>query len=634
MKSNQFFFKDELQLQDQGPTIDTLPKVYATTRPDGYPRQFVYNDHIYVFANKRKNDCRYVCMHGSNFHKGKRKCFAEISLPFPLPDGNVDDIQIRVLNSNHTCPHIENVVNNIINEAQIKQWVEEFYLSVSPRPTRATMIALVHKKIKEETKDGEEGQTVSETLINNFYTALEKEHKRKDKDFVVMLLTQRNTIFERFKYRFGNGSLMICYCSDFQERCIPQSNFLFIDGTFDTAPQEFKQVLVMMGQTAHMNVPISYILLPDKKQSTYEKAFILFRQEVDAAFRNGATFITDFEKAEFNAVKQILMDSSHRIQLCYFHFVQSMLRHFKDYIQDDLTSHLIDVCKMLPFISHQTLYDALDVMESYEELDIFVTYFKDTYINGYDVEDWSVYGKPSQNIITNNVAESHNSLLKRVIGGNPSLTQFEFSIKSIENDIYMKYNGRTYTQPTFSRYNDLHFKKAFRNMIDIIRKRRSIEQRRNGFADLYNQEDEYFTDLTTHEDNSINSLSILSDLNTDEEQQEEQPEEPRRNSREEPLEERREEPPEERLEERREEQQEEQNKAKKSSLKANIRQIPESAKNILIEKSKEFNTLKNRSDSRKQIVNETLALVSPIVPNISYGQIRSWFGNNKNKLDS
>ena len=60
------------------------------------------------------------------------------------------------------------------------------------------------------------------------------------------------------------------------------------------------------------------------------------------------------------------MDSSHRIHLCYFHFVQSMMKHFNDYPQDDLTNNLIHICKLLPFISYQTLYDVLDVMESYE----------------------------------------------------------------------------------------------------------------------------------------------------------------------------------------------------------------------------------------------------------------------------
>lgn len=82
----------------------------------------------------------------------------------------------------------------------------------------------------------------------------------ENNDFQIMLRTKRETVFERFKYRFGDGKLIICYCSDFQQKCISESHFLFIDGTFNTAPVNFKQVLVIMGQASHMNVPLSYIL--------------------------------------------------------------------------------------------------------------------------------------------------------------------------------------------------------------------------------------------------------------------------------------------------------------------------------------------------------------------------------------
>lgn len=613
------FFEDEVHLKKYGPTIDTIPKVKKI--PDGYPREYIYNDHRYIFVNQRKNDCRYVCSYGQDRHRGKCLCKASIALPFPLPNGNIDDIQeiqIRIIKENHTCPRIENVANLLVTDAQIKLWTEEFYFSTTPRPSRAKTISLVLEKVQEASRNGADIQSASERIVNNYYTALEKAYKKQDEDFLKMLKTERNTVFERFKYRFGNGDLIICYCSDFQEKCIPESHFLFIDGTFDIAPQKFKQVLVIMGQTSHMNMPLAYILLPNKMQSTYAKAFILFKEEVKASFRNGATFITDFEKAEFNAVRSILMDGSHRLQLCYFHFVQSMIRHFKDYPQDNLTSSLINLTKMFPFISHEVLYDAIGVMDSYDELNEFVTYFKDTYLKGYAIEDWSVYGKPNNNVITNNVAESHNNLLKREIGSEPSLTQFEVSIKKIEKDFVSKYKDRTYTPPEFVRDTDFDFKIKFREMIDIIRKRKSITKQQNSFADLYNKDDEYFADSTSHDDDLNSSSSISSGLNSDEEQPEEQEEEQ----------------PGEQREEQREEQPGEQNQAERSNGKVNIRQIPDSARSILVEKSIEFNALKSRSDSRKKLVNETLSLVSPIVPNITSIQIRSWFGNNKKKLES
>lgn len=108
-----------------------------------------------------------------------------------------------------------------------------------------------------------------------------------------------------------------------------------------------------MGLTAHMNVPLYYILLPDKHATTYTKAFTLFKEEVEASFWNGTTFITDFERGEFNAVKNFLMDSSHQLYFSFFHSVQSMDRHIKTYpkIIEEFAKRLFDLTKMFPFVS-------------------------------------------------------------------------------------------------------------------------------------------------------------------------------------------------------------------------------------------------------------------------------------------
>ncbi len=603
------FFEEEDNLDDFGPTLNLSKRTYSTTRPEGYPQRYTYDGHIFVFANRRANECRYVCKYGSNKHKGMRKCNAAITLPFPLPDDTIEGIDIRVLNGIHTCPVIQNVACKIINDAQIRTWVEQIYLSMTPRPTRTQIVSLVFQKAKDESQEGEEIQIPSETLINNFYSELEKRHKIQDDDFQKMLKTKRGTVFERFKYRFGEGSLIICYCSDFQQKCISESHFLFIDGTFDTAPLNFEQVLVIMGQTFHMNVPLSYILLPNKKQETYVKAFTLFKHEVQSSFWSGATFITDFEKAEFNAVKQVLMDSSHHLQLCYFHYVQSMIRHFKDYEDNSVTLYLIEISKMLPFMPQKLVEDAFEVMQTYKEIERFVDYFNKNYLKMYDFEDWSVYGKPSKVVITNNVVESHNNQLKRIIGPDPSLQKFEIKIQEIEDDIERRYEQRTNNVPEFHRYNEFVFKKKFKELIDILRKERATSKHKNDFEDLFNQEEEYFRGEKTEENISDIISSISSDSDDILEKQKE-----------------------ENTEIQNEENTEKQNEETEYQQKCNIRKIPESVRKILDEKSKEYHQFGLRSESRKKLIKETYEIVQPIVNNISITQIRTWFGNTKNKL--
>lgn len=161
---------------------------------------------------------------------------------------------------------------------------------------------------------------------------------------------------------------MICYCSDFQKRCISESQYIFIDCTFGTCPPPFAQVLVTMGLTAHMNVPLCYIL-PDKHAITYTTVFILFKEEVKASFWNGTTFKIDFERTEFNAVKKVLIDSSHRLYFSYFQFVQYIDRHFETYpkIIEEFTKRLFDLTKMFHFVSEKTLKDEFEEKKSYGE---------------------------------------------------------------------------------------------------------------------------------------------------------------------------------------------------------------------------------------------------------------------------
>ena len=83
-----------------------------------------------------------------------------------------------------------------------------------------------------------------------------------------------------------------------------------------------------MGQTPYLNNPLAYMLLPSKSQEVYESAFTLFKIEAKTQYQNTDTFITDFELAECNAFKKVLMNKTHFFQFCYFHFTQILKRYF------------------------------------------------------------------------------------------------------------------------------------------------------------------------------------------------------------------------------------------------------------------------------------------------------------------
>ena len=85
------------------------------------------------------------------------------------------------------------------------------------------------------------------------------------------------------------------------------------------------------------------------------------------SFRNGVTFITDFEKAELRAVKKYLMENGILLQLCYFHFVQSIWDHFQMYQKSQIISEFNSFTNLLPFIPEQKVTQVIDELYTYEE---------------------------------------------------------------------------------------------------------------------------------------------------------------------------------------------------------------------------------------------------------------------------
>lgn len=196
---------------------------------------------------------------------------------------------------------------------------------------------------------------------------LNKQNKDDDLNFQKIILTKRRTSFELFKYRFSNSegkNLIICFSSKFQQTLINKSDFVFIDGTFDITPEDFGQVLVMMGRTNHINIPLAYMLLPNKEQKTYELAFYMFKSSSKQNFKPGTTFITDFEPAESNAVKNILMDTTHTFQFCYFHYTQIMKRYFDNYEPFIFLEKLRYIANLFPFISESLLKNVLKIFQN------------------------------------------------------------------------------------------------------------------------------------------------------------------------------------------------------------------------------------------------------------------------------
>lgn len=170
-----------------------------------------------------------------------------------------------------------------------------------------------------------------------------------------------------------------------------------------------------MEKTVHMNIPIAYFLLQERKEETYETAFNMFKLMIKTTIRANTNYITDFEKAEINADKKCFFQPGDSLQLCYFHFIQSMTRFFHKLPKTKISGELNKIVKMFPFISEEKSIEIIEEFERFDETKHFISYFVLSYLNRYNFKDKNVSTKSSKETITKHVVESHNNILRKAM---------------------------------------------------------------------------------------------------------------------------------------------------------------------------------------------------------------------------
>lgn len=577
-------------------------------RPPGAPLELNHNGYIFKYVKYKKsvNQFKYICQFGYDRHKKRSsiqiKCPAYIHVSFNLiknikGEEDVKINEITIMNENHICKKETYPAEKYITDLEIKSSIEQIYTSQNPRPTQSQIITQLVKQY--------DNIHIPERIVYNTFTKLQKENKKKDDDFDNSLKTYEEKNFELFKYRFFNFSeginkYIICYCSKFQYSLIDQSLFIFIDGTFDIAPNGFAQVLVMLGRTQHMNIPLCYILLPSKEQKIYELAFTMFMTSIGKQFLNGTTFITDFEKGLSNAVKKVLMNETHIFQYCYFHYTQIMKRYFDHYEKFQFLDKLRYITNLFPFITEPLLNEVLNTLSQFSITDTFSNYFTRNFKNRYNFKEWNVSGKTNKQIITNNVAESHNSKLNRRIKEGPTLENFETIIKDIEKENRALFESKSINNVEINRIDEDTFLEIFKNFITdlerggfkkITHDNESLEKSNSNFS--FNNLNIIQTDQNVKESNNTDLLEI-NEIEKD------------KNLK----------------------------LLKKASNinKISINKIPEVGLEILRTNLIAFKSAPERSANRKNIILESYRKVQELEPGIELNQIKAWFNNHKNKV--
>ncbi|CAF3653882.1 unnamed protein product [Rotaria socialis] len=226
------------------------------------------------------------------------------------------------------------------------------------------------------------------------------------------LSAQRFLLIALFMQR-GKDRILV-FASDEQLKLLFESEAIFMDGTFDTTPENFKQVYLIHAHKYGQGLPVAFCLLPNKRGRTYTALIEQFKSQ---AIIMGKQFkpkkiVTDFESALMPVVEQEFPMANH--SGCLFHFNQAIHRKITDlglahsYLHNE---GIRNQCRQLMALSLMPMNEVRDQFQRLKSimstsLCDLISYFEHQWLDGVvPLQMWNFHNTIHR---TNNVSESYN----------------------------------------------------------------------------------------------------------------------------------------------------------------------------------------------------------------------------------
>lgn len=221
------------------------------------------------------------------------------------------------------------------------------------------------------------------------------------------------------------GQRMLIFCSSESQTLLEETREFFIDGTFQSCPRPFYQLLTIHGdfgsteKTVHTK-PLIYVLMPDKKQQTYIALFELLKIKLPNLKID--RLHCDFEIALCNAVTETFPTVS--VKGCFYHWTRNMWRKAKQLgHKSKHERRIVGLCAILPLLSEEWILDGWNYIrteykESGLEMSRFMTYVSHLLKKRNHLKIISVFGLRHR---TNNILEAFHSKLNKVLTKNVTL---------------------------------------------------------------------------------------------------------------------------------------------------------------------------------------------------------------------
>jgi hypothetical protein len=173
--------------------------------------------------------------------------------------------------------------------------------------------------------------------------------------------------FLRFDSTFEDTERIIIFFSSFKEKYLKRIDTFVIDGTFKSSPCGFYQVVVLHGYIFGKTFPFIYILLSNKTENSYFRAFEKCKELGSLKIKY---IVTDLERALINALRRSFPEAGYHG--CLFHLSQAAwkrigyLGEVKFYKENVLYKKAIKMMLCLAFVPTQ------DVLAFYEDIKEFI----------------------------------------------------------------------------------------------------------------------------------------------------------------------------------------------------------------------------------------------------------------------
>lgn len=247
---------------------------------------------------------------------------------------------------------------------------------------------------------------------------------------------------DRYLLRIDNNWGILIFATDADLILLSRSRRIFLDGTFKTAPQPYRQFFTVHGMIQGRVLHLASGLLTQSNIGSYREVFRVLKQEVRRASGvrwRPASAVIDFEQAIITAFETEFRQAT--VMACYFHFTQSLWRyiqrlglanayrnnrHLKKCLRKVMALGFLPLLLLrVNYNNHRNSPRTRRLIGRFPALLNFFRYFENNYLNGnFPPQMWNVFTRPME-FRTNNSVESYHRRWNAAVGvRHPSLWVF------------------------------------------------------------------------------------------------------------------------------------------------------------------------------------------------------------------